>query len=51
MRVSEVEAITEILHADFDSVEAMRERLRAIVAPDMPSIPLSGGRPAVPRLD
>ena len=51
LRVSEVEAITEILHADFDSVEAMRERLRAIVAPDMPAIPLAGGRAAIPRLD
>jgi hypothetical protein len=46
-----VEAIQEILHAEFDSVEAMRERLRAIVAPEMPPIPLVDGRVAIPRLD
>lgn len=51
LRVAEVEAIQEILHADFDSVEAMRERLRAIVAPEMPAIPLVDGRVAIPRMD
>jgi len=51
LRASEVEAIHEILHADFASVEAMRERLREIVAPDLPGIPLVDGRIAIPRLD
>jgi hypothetical protein len=51
LRVAEVEAISELLVEEFDSVEAMRERLRAIVAPDMPPIPLAGGRAAIPRLD
>jgi hypothetical protein len=51
LRAAEVEAIHEILHADFPSLDAMRERLRAIVAPDLPSIPLQGGRAVIPRMD
>jgi hypothetical protein len=51
LRAAEVEALHEILHADFASVDAMRERLREIVAPDLPSIPLVDGRVAIPRLD
>jgi hypothetical protein len=51
LRVAEVEAIQELLHADFPTVEAMRERLRAIVAPDLPATPLIEGRAAIPRLD
>jgi hypothetical protein len=46
-----VEAIHEILHSEFPSVEAMRESLRSIVAPDLPAIPLIDGRIAIPRLD
>jgi hypothetical protein len=51
LRAAEVEAIHEVLHAEFSSVDAMRERLRAIVAPDLPSIPLVDGRVAIPRMD
>lgn len=51
LRAAEVEAIHEILRADFPSVEAMRESLRSIVAPDLPAIPLVDGRIAIPRLD
>jgi hypothetical protein len=51
LRAAEVEAIHEILHADFPSVDAMRERLRAIVAPELPAIPLSDGRAVIPRMD
>jgi len=51
LRAAEVEAIHEILHAEFPSVDAMRERLRAIVAPDLPSVPLVDGRVAIPRMD
>ena len=32
-------------------LEAMRERLRSILAPDLPAIPLVEGRVAVPRMD
>jgi hypothetical protein len=51
LRAAEVEAIHEILLTDFASVDAMRERLRAIVAPDLPPIPLVDGRAAIPRMD
>jgi hypothetical protein len=51
LRAAEVEAIHEILHSEFPSVEAMRESLRCIVAPDLPAIPLIDGRIAIPRLD
>jgi hypothetical protein len=51
LRAADVEAIHELLHADFASVDALRERLRAIVAPELPAIPLVDGRAAVPRLD
>ena len=51
LRAADVEAIQEMLHSDFPSVDAMRERLRSIVAPDLPPIPLVEGRIAIPRLD
>ena len=51
LRASDVEAIQQLLSDDFASVEAMRERLREIVAPDLPPIPLVDGRVAIPRLD
>jgi hypothetical protein len=51
LRAADLEALQEVLHADFASLEAMRERLRAILAPDLPPIPLVDGRAAVPRLD
>jgi hypothetical protein len=51
LRAAEVEALHEILHADFPSVEAMRESLRSIVAPTLPAIPLIDGRVAIPRMD
>ncbi|MEA2463365.1 MAG: hypothetical protein QOJ98_1112 [Acidobacteriota bacterium] len=51
LRAADVEALHEVLHSEFASVDAMRERLRAIVAPDLPSIPLVDGRVAIPRLD
>ena len=51
LRAGELEALHEVLHADFPSVDAMRERLRSILAPDLPPIPLVQGRAAIPRLD
>jgi hypothetical protein len=51
LRAAELEAIHAILEDDFASVDAMRERLREIVAPDLPPIPLVEGRAAIPRLD
>jgi hypothetical protein len=47
LRAADVEALQDVLTAEFASVEAMRERLRAIVAPHLPAIvPVT-----VPRLD
>ncbi len=51
LRAAEVEALHDVLHADFASVDAMRERLRSILAPDLPPIPLVEGRAAIPRMD
>ena len=51
LRAADVEALQEVLSADFPSLEARRERLRAILAPDLPPIPLVDGRAAVPRMD
>jgi hypothetical protein len=51
LRAADVEALQQVLASEFPSVEAMRERLRAILAPDLPPIPLAGGRAAVPRMD
>ena len=38
LRAADVEALQDVLSAEFGSVEDMRERLRAILAPDMPPI-------------
>jgi len=51
LRAAEVEALHELLRGEFASVDAMREQLRSILAPDLPSIPLVDGRVAIPRLD
>ena len=46
LKAADVEALQDVLNAEFPSVEAMRERLRAIVAPHLPPIPA-----AIPRMD
>jgi hypothetical protein len=46
LRAADVEALQDVLSSEFPSVEAMRERLRTILAPELPPIPVS-----VPRLD
>jgi predicted nucleic acid-binding Zn-ribbon protein len=47
IRASDVEALHALLDEDLPSVEALRERLRAIVAPQRPPIQAV----AVPRMD
>lgn len=47
LRAAEVEALHDLLETEFPSVEALREQLRAILAPHLPPIPVI----AVPRLD
>jgi len=51
LRAADIEALQEVLHGEFASLDAMRERLRSILAPEMPPIPLVDGRAAIPRLD
>lgn len=51
LKMADVEALHELLQSEFDSAEALRERLRAILAPELPAIPLERGRALVPRLD
>jgi hypothetical protein len=51
LRAADLEALQEVLNAEFPSLEAMRERLREIVAPDLPAMPLVDGRMAIPRMD
>jgi hypothetical protein len=51
VRAADVEALHAMLDAHFDSVEALRASLQAILRPDMPPPPLIDGRPFVPRLD
>ncbi len=47
LRAADVEALQDVLSAEFTSVEAIRERLRAIVAPHLPPIVTV----TVPRMD
>ena len=51
IRVAEVQELYRLLDMEFESVDALREHLRMILAPEMPSIPLEGGRVVIPRLD
>ena len=51
LRAADVEALQDVLSAEFASVEAMRERLRMILAPETAPIPLVNGRASVPRMD
>jgi hypothetical protein len=51
LRAADVVALQSLLATEFPSLDALREQLRSIVAPDAPPIPLIEGRAAVPRLD
>jgi hypothetical protein len=51
LRSADVEALHALLHVEFASAEAMQERLREILAPELPPIPLVDGRVAIPRMD
>ena len=51
LRAADVQAIFELLAAEFYCAEELKERLRAIVAPQMTPIPLDGTRVVVPRMD
>lgn len=47
MRAQQVAAVHGLLDEDFESAEALREKLRSIIAPHRPPVP----PPLVPRLD
>ncbi len=51
LRASEIEELRELLMRDFESIDGLRERLRAIIAPHLPPIPVDEGRAAIPRMD
>ena len=51
LRSADVQALYDLLAVDFMSAESLRERLRAILAPDAPSLPLDGDRVMIPRMD
>ena len=52
IRAADVEALQALLDEDVSSVTALRERLRAIVAPQRPPFGVVDEQPfAVPRLD
>jgi len=52
IRAAEVRALFELLEEDgIGSVDAFRERLRAIIAPGRASIPVQDGPVVIPLLD
>ena len=51
LRAADVQAIYDLLSSEFDCAEELKERLRTIIAPQMPPIPLDGSRVIIPRLD
>jgi hypothetical protein len=51
LKAADLVALQTLLATEFSTVDALREQLRSIVAPDLPPVPLIDGRPIVPRLD
>ena len=51
LRAADLDALHQVLDEEFPSVDALRERLRAIIAPNLPATPLVDGRAPIPRLD
>ena len=51
LRSADVQALYELLDVECATAESLRERLRAILAPDAPALPLDGDRVLIPRLD
>jgi hypothetical protein len=46
-----VQELYRLLDMEFESADELRERLRVILAPEMPPIPFDGGRVIIPRMD
>ncbi|HEX8152555.1 MAG TPA: hypothetical protein VF698_05490 [Thermoanaerobaculia bacterium] len=51
IRAADVQALYELVDADVPSLEEMRNRLKQILTPGAPPIPVVDGRPFVPSLD
>jgi hypothetical protein len=51
VRAADVRALYELLDQELTSVEAFRERLRKIIAPERPQIPTTPEDAHVPNLD
>ena len=51
IKAAEVQELYRLLEMEFESADELRERLRMILAPEMPPIPVENGRSFVPRLD
>ena len=51
LKAGEVEALHALLQVEFSTVEALREQLRAILAPHQPPVPMVEGRVSIPRMD
>ena len=51
VRAADVRALYELLDQDLVTVEAFRERLRMIIAPERPAIVEPVGEAYVPRMD
>ncbi|HJW92461.1 MAG TPA: hypothetical protein VJ901_02485 [Thermoanaerobaculia bacterium] len=51
IRAADVDAILQLIDSDVDSAELLRARLRAILIPGSPQVPMESGRVMIPRLD
>jgi hypothetical protein len=51
VRAADVRALYELLDEDLNSIEAFRERLRQIIAPERPEIHELPAEVYIPRMD
>jgi hypothetical protein len=53
IRAADVDAILQLIDSEVDSAEMLRARLRAILIPGSPQVPLEieSGRAFIPRMD
>ena len=53
IRAADVDAILQLIDSEVDSAEMLRARLRAILIPGSPQVPLEveSGRVMIPRMD
>jgi hypothetical protein len=51
IRAADVDAILQLIDSEVDSAEFLRARLRAILLPGVPQVPIEAGRVVIPRMD